>query len=150
MMRADQLIEQYSMAPHEEQGLYIERHFPFAGTGRAPSGHIYYYVAPGEHTDFHRIDCDEYWIYSAGETLELWVIGLDGTLSVKRCGAEAGAEPCVRFAAGEIFASRLPADAPDGSFVTCVTVPRFTYEGFELFEKEKMCTLYPETATFWE
>ena len=147
-MRAEELISRYSMEAHQEHGLFIENHYFHEG-GRAASGSIYYYVAPGERTEFHRIDCDEYWCFNAGTTLELWVIGLDGKLEIKRCGNDGG-EPCVRFAAGEIFASRLPEDAPDGAFITCITVPRFTYEGFEMIDKAHMTETYPETADFWK
>ena len=38
----------------------------------------------------------------------------------------------------------------NGAFITCITVPRFTYEGFELIEKEKMLELYPKSRDFWK
>ena len=53
------------------------------------------------------------------------------------------------FQKGEIFASRLSKESVDGSFITCITVPRFTYEGFELIGKERMIEMHPEAATFW-
>lgn len=37
----------------------------------------------------------------------------------------------------------------NGTFVTCITVPRFTYDGFEIIEREKMLEMYPESAEFW-
>lgn len=149
-MRAEQLIERYGMENHVENGLYIERHYVSKGSARPASGSIYYYVKPGERTQFHKIDCDEYWIFNAGATLELWVIGLDGKLEIKNCGIEEGAEPTIRLAAGEIFASRLQADASDGTFITCITVPRFTYDGFQMYEKEEITKTYPDTQKFWE
>lgn len=147
---AEELISRYNADPHIENGQFIECHYPAEGDIRPASGSIYYYVKPGERTQFHKIDCDEYWSYNAGSTLELWVIGLDGKLRIKHCGITEGAEPTVRFAAGEIFASRLHEDAPDGSFVTCITVPRFTYDGFQMLQKEEITRLYPETAEFWQ
>ncbi len=45
---------------------------------------------------------------------------------------------------------KLLEDAPDGSFVTCITVPRFTYDGFQMLQKEEITRLYPETAEFWQ
>lgn len=49
------------------------------------SGSIYYFVAPGEITEFHRIDCDEYWCYNAGSPLEVWSVK-DGVLKKMVCG----------------------------------------------------------------
>lgn len=149
-IKADELIRRYDADRHVENGMFIERHYPADGSVRPASGSIYYYVKPGERTLFHKIDCDEYWSYNAGSTLELWVIGLDGSLRIMHCGITEGAEPTIRLAAGEIFASRLDDDAPDGAFVTCITVPRFSYKGFQMLSKEEMTRLYPDTAEFWE
>ena len=147
--KAKDLIKRYSMQQHIENGAFIERHYACDTTGRASSGSIYYYVSPCERTEFHRIDCDEYWCYNAGDDLELWSFDKDGVLHRQLLGTGEGAEPVAYFARGEIFASRLPAKCTDGTFVTCITVPRFSYDGFELIEKEKMIEMYPESALFW-
>ena len=149
-MKASELIKQYTMEPHLENGAFIERHYKHDQPGRAESGSIYYYVAPGETTEFHRIDCDEYWCYNAGSTIEIWSIDSDGVLHKHFLGMTEGAEPLVFFKRGEIFASRLSKDSEDGTFITCITVPRFTYDGFELFEKEKMIEMYPEVKSFYQ
>ena len=148
-MRADELIQNYSMEEHVEHGLFIERHYESVGSARPASGSIYYYVAPGERTEFHRIDCDEYWCYNAGSCLELWVVRGNGRPERLTCGPGPGAEPCIRLARGDIFAARLPASAEDGAFITCITVPRFSYQGFELLDKALMLTEHPETEPFW-
>lgn len=136
------------MENHPENGIFIERHYPSVAPGRPESGSIYYYVAPGEITEFHRIDCDEYWCYNAGSPLEVWSVK-DGVLKKMVCGISENAEPVLFLQRGELFASRLPKDAPDGTFITCITVPRFTYEGFEMFTREQMMELCPETGDFW-
>lgn len=150
MKQIEDFLKRYNFTDHIENGRFIEFHYPHTGSDRAESGSIYYYVAPGEKTEFHRIDCDEYWCFNAGDTIELWVVGLDGKLSVKKLGMGEDAEPTVRFAKGEIFASKLGNDSKDGCLITCITVPRFTYDGFELFERERMEKEYPETTKFWE
>lgn len=148
-MRADKLIQRYSMEKHPEHGLFIEKHYDDESGKRPSSGSIFYYVAPGERTEFHRIDCDEYWCHNAGSSLELWVIDREGRLSRRMCGTDGEAEPFVRFAAGEIFAAKLPAEADDGAFVTCITVPRFTYGGFEIFSREQIAGMCPAADEFW-
>lgn len=150
MSKIREFLKEHNFENHIENGLFIENHYTHSGDGRAASGSMYYYVAPGEKTEFHRIDCDEYWSYNAGDNIELWVVGLDGKLSVKMLGLGDGAEPTIRFAAGEIFASRIKPDAKEGCLITCITVPRFTYDGFELFEKKRITQEYPETKAFWE
>lgn len=40
--------------------------------------------------------------------------------------------------------------APDGSLITCITVPRFSYEGFEMFSREQMEEMNPEIKAFWK
>lgn len=149
-MRADELIKRYPVDPHAENGVFIERHYESDKPGRADSGSIYYYVAPGEITKFHRIDCDEYWCFNAGSDIEVWSFTEEGVLKKHTLGISEHAEPVVFFRRGEIFASRLSKNSDDGSFITCITVPRFTYEGFEIFEKERMIKLYPESSDFWE
>lgn len=133
-----------------ENGAYIEKHYLSDKPGRPDSGSIYYYVAPGEITQFHRIDCDEYWCHNAGADIEIWSFTPEGVLRKCVLGTSGSAEPFVFFRRGEIFASRLPAQSSDGAFITCITVPRFTYEGLEVIEKEEMLERYPQSSDFWE
>ncbi len=146
-MKAMELMKRYSMEEHIENGSFIERHFESREEGRPSSGSIYYYVAPGEKTGFHRIDCDEYWVHVEGSTLDLCIIYADGEVCIRHLGTEEETEPFIYFPKGCIFASRNR-HMDDGAFVTCITVPRFTYEGFELFEDDAILEKYPETADF--
>lgn len=147
--RIQELIRKYGMQPHEENGCYAEQHFPYAGDGRAPSGSSYFYVPAGESTQFHRIDCDEYWCYHGGDCLEVWIIDPTGHLEVKKLGLGEDAEPMLYFPQGSIFGSRNLSMAGEGTFFTCITVPRFSYEGFELVDQEEVIRLCPETKAFW-
>ncbi len=149
-IKAEDLVKKYNMQKHEENGMFIECNEDNNKNIRPSSGFIYYYVSPGEKTEFHKIDCDEYWSYNAGSAIELWVIDTNGKLNIKYCGIENNAEPTVLFKKGEIFASRLSKDAKDGSFITYITVPRFSYDGFEIIEKERIIEEYPEVKEFWD
>lgn len=148
-MKANELMKKYGMKPHEENGSYVEKHYFHEHSDRPASGSIYYYIAPGEVTKFHRIDCDEYWCHNAGSDVEIWAFTPDGVLKKHILGTSDKAEPFVYFKKGEIFASRLGKDADDGAFITCITVPRFSYGGFEVIEREEMTALYPESYGFW-
>lgn len=149
MMTAKKLAERYAMGAHIENGLFVERHYEHTGAGRADSGLIYYYVAPGERTEFHMIDCDEYWCYACGMPIEVWQIDESGRLTVSRLGVEDGCEPVLYLKKGVIFASKLDESAADGTFLSCITVPRFTYEGFRMLTKEDVAELCPEAEGFF-
>ena len=147
---ARSLASRYAMAAHQENGTFLETHYVSNNGGRAASGSMYYYLAPGEKSQFHRIDCDEYWCFNAGDPLELWIISRDGQLTRRGFGCAPGCEPTIRLAQGDIFAAKHGEIAEDGTFLTCITVPRFTYDGFELFDREKICRDYPAAAAFFE
>lgn len=146
-MKAIEIMKRYSMEDHIENGSFIERHYESREEGRPSSGSIYYYVAAGEKTNFHRIDCDEYWNHVEGGVLEICTIYEDGNVEISRLGTDEGCEPMIYFPKGCIFASKSIAE-DDGTFVTCITVPRFTYDGFEMFDDEDILEKYPEIEKF--
>ncbi|MBQ3574879.1 MAG: cupin domain-containing protein [Clostridia bacterium] len=149
-MRADELAVRFQMEPHVEGGSFIELNDPVPeGMGRAPSGVIYYHLGSGEFSDFHVLDSDEYWLWHAGSTLELWLVDEDGGMCVRRLGIEDGAEPCILVKAGVIFGARHIAGAADGCFVSCVTSPRFSYEHYRILPKAEMIEKYPASEAFF-
>lgn len=148
-MRIPELLKKYGMKPHEENGSYSECHYPYDGPGRAPSGSSRFYIGPGENTRFHQIDCDEYWCWHAGSSLEVWVIDGTGRLEIRKFGIGPDAEPTLYFPKGVIFGSRNRDRDGEGTFFSCITVPRFSYQGFRLTEKAEVIGLCPEAAAFW-
>ena len=150
-MRADELMARFQLEPHVEGGSFREldageERFP----GRAPSGVIYYYLGPQEHSEFHLLDSDEYWLWHAGSSLEIWTVDGDGELRTTRLGLNEGEEPCVLLHAGVIFGARhIPGTSDDGTLVSCVTVPRFSYEHYRILPREEMLEKYPGSAAFY-
>lgn len=147
-MRADDLRKQFDMQGHEENGMYMECHYVYNGTGRAASGSSLFYTAAGEKTKFHRIDCDEYWCYNAGSDIEVWLIDQKGKLTIQMLGMGKDAMPVVFIPKGTIFASKHQDLVDDGTFFTCITIPRFDYRGFELLEDEDVFAICPEAKEF--
>lgn len=147
-MTAEELAKRFDMQIHAENGSFCECHYIHEGEGRARSGSIYYYVGPTERTKFHRIDCDEYWNFVAGTTLLVYLLQEDGSSTMRKLGVEAGAEPLIYVPKGTIFASKHACPTTEGTFITCITVPRFTYDGFTLISDEDMLAKYPQVATF--
>ena len=148
-MTAEELMRRFSMEAHIENGSFIERHYASDGSTRAASGSIYYYVAPDERTEFHKIDCDEYWCYAKGSPLDVWLVREDGGVSVHKLGVEDGCEPLLYVPKGVIFASKHAERFTEGTFLSCITVPRFCYEGFTMLKKEEMLQKYPAVSGFY-
>lgn len=148
-MDIKKMIEKYNMKPHEENGAYAECHYPHEGTERAASGSSCFYTGPGEKTLFHRIDCDEYWCFHAGSDLEVWMIDPDGTLTIKTFGLGKDADPVIYFPKGMIFGSRNLDLQGEGTFFSCITVPRFDYQGFEILEEEEVLKICPSANVFF-
>ncbi len=149
-MTPEELKEYFGLAPHAENGAFSEQHYGHFFSGRASSGSIFYYVGPEEITEFHRIDCDEYWCYSEGVPLDVWLISEDGKITVKKLGTDKGCEPFVYVPKGTLFASRHSGKADCGTFLVCITVPRFDPSGFELISKEELLEKHPEAAEFYK
>lgn len=149
-MKADELIKYFPMEKHVENGLFLVNNPPCDSHERQPSGCMYFYYYPNSDSKFHRLDCNEYWIYSAGAVLEMWLISPNGKLEVKKLGAEAGAQPTILVEAGTIFAGRHKKMVDDGTFLTNITVPRYSDDGFEIISKEDVIKLCPEAEAFWE
>ena len=145
------LLERFKLDPHVEGGAFRELyHASGKAADRLDSGVIYYALGPGETSDFHVLDSDEYWLYHAGSTLELWSVNEDGSMRIDRLGIEEGAEPCVVMRKHTIFGARHAVDDENaGILVSCVTVPEFTYENYRILPKEEMLEKYPASRAFF-
>ena len=144
-------IARFGMEPHVEGGYFrlLDDHEATAND-RHSSGVIYYALTPGEHADFHALDCDEYWLYHAGSTLEVWIYDRQGQLRIERLGLTEDAQPCVLVRAGELFGARSAAGAEETTLLSCVTVPQFTYDNYRLLRREEMLKEHPDAAPFFD
>ena len=149
---AKNLSKRYQMDPHEEGGSFVDLKAERVAGTRDASGAIYYYLPPDQVADFHVIDCDEYWAFVAGDTLELWIVSPDGKLSAELLGVEASADPLVFVPAGCMFAARAhDAEAQrEGTFLSCITVPRFSYDGWRLVKRDELEALCPAALAFYQ
>ena len=151
MMKIKDIVGRFGLEPHVEGGAFRELYRDGQrGEGRADSGVIYYYLGPEEHADFHVLDSDEYWLYHGGADLEIWSVQPDGAMRVETLGLSEGAQPCVLVKGGVIFGARHPAGAQDGTLVSCVTVPEFSYERYRILSREEMLAAYPAVKDFWK
>jgi len=133
---AAEIIARLKLHPHPEGGHYREtfRDTRVDTAGRALSTAIYFLLARGERSHWHRIDAVEIWHYHAGSALTLQISDDGGQRSV-RLGAD--------LANGEVPQAIVPAGAwqaaettGDWTLVGCTVAPGFDFAKFELAPKK--------------
>jgi uncharacterized protein len=135
-LSAAEVIRLLDLRPHPEGGHYRQtfRDPREDAEGRALSTAIYFLLAAGERSHWHRIDAVEIWHWHACAALALQIAGSDGVATV-RLGAD--------LSAGE----RPQAVVPKGAWqaaesrgawtlVGCTVAPGFEFSGFELAPKD--------------
>jgi predicted cupin superfamily sugar epimerase len=132
---AADIIARLQLQPHPEGGHYREtfRDQRCDAQGRAFSTAIYFLLARGERSHWHRIDTVEVWHCYAGSALILQIADDSGRRRIK-LGAD--------FAAGEVPQAIVPAHAwqaaestGDWTLVGCTVAPGFDFATFELAPK---------------
>ena len=130
------IIARLELKPHPEGGHYREtfRDKRVDANGRSFSTAIYFLLARGERSHWHRIDAVEIWHYYAGSALSLQMADDRGKRGV-RLGPD--------LAAGEVPQAIVPAQAwqsaestGDWTLVGCTVAPGFDFAKFELAPKE--------------
>jgi hypothetical protein len=132
---AAEIIARLELKPHPEGGHYREtfRDRRADANGRSLSTAIYFLLAQGERSHWHRIDAAEVWHYYAGSALALHIADERGQHSV-RLGPD--------LAAGEVPQAVVPAQAWQAAestggwtLVGCTVAPGFDFAKFELANK---------------
>ena len=129
------IIARLDLRPHPEGGHYREtfRDSDCDADGRARSTAIYFLLARGERSHWHRVDAVEIWHYHAGDPLTLKIAEGRGTRSIM-IGDD--------VAAGQVPQAIVPARAwqaaestGDWTLVGCTVAPGFEFAKFELAPK---------------
>lgn len=129
---AEEIIRRLGLAPHPEGGHFRETWRDGDGpAGRAHSTAIYYLLAAGEISAWHRVDAAEIWHFYAGDPLELG-ISADG-----RAGEVVVLGPDI--AAGQRPQAVVPPHAWQSAkslgawtLAGCTVAPGFDFAGFEM------------------
>ncbi len=133
---AAEIIARLDLKPHPEGGHYREtfRDSRRDVDGRSASTAIYFLLARGERSHWHRIDAAEVWHYYAGSALNLQIADDVGQRRI-RLGPD--------LAAGEVPQTIVPAQAwqaaestGDWTLVGCTVAPGFDFAKFELAEPD--------------
>lgn len=133
MKEARRIIETLGLAPHPEGGWYRETWRAEAATDGARSGGtaIHFLLEAGQRSHWHRVDADELWLWHAGSPLDVLVEEEGGEIRTVALGGDAtrGYAPQVLVPANRWQST----EARSGwALVSCVVVPGFRFEGFEL------------------
>jgi predicted cupin superfamily sugar epimerase len=135
-LSAIDVIKLLGLRPHPEGGHFREMfRDPQNGTGeRAASTAIYYLLARGERSHWHRVDAAEVWHFYGGDSLSLQV-ARDGQTIIHVLGNDlaAGARPQIVVPAG-VWQSAQSLGA--WTLVGCTVAPGFEFSGFEMAPKD--------------
>ena len=130
---AADIITRLELKPHPEGGHYRETFRDPRGdaNGRAYSTAIYFLLARGERSQWHRIDVPEIWHYYAGSALDLRIANDGCPEHTVRLGPD--------ILAGERPQAIVPANAwqaaettGDWTLIGCTVAPGFEFAQFEL------------------
>jgi predicted cupin superfamily sugar epimerase len=130
-LTAPDVIRLLALEPHPEGGHFREtfRDARQIG-GRAASTAIYFLLARGKRSHWHRIDAVEIWHWYAGAPLTLEIAGT-GRIECLKLGSD--------LAAGEYPQAIVPAQAwqaaqslGDWTLCGCTVAPAFDFKAFEL------------------
>jgi predicted cupin superfamily sugar epimerase len=129
-MTAQDIIQHLKLAPHPEGGYYRET-WRAGNDGRATGTCIYFLLAEGQSSHWHRVDATEIWLYHAGAPLVL-------SLSETEAGPATDhfLTPDLAQGAPQIIVpeNHWQAARTTGDFtlVSCTVSPGFDFDGFTL------------------
>ncbi|MEW6672991.1 MAG: cupin domain-containing protein [Thermodesulfobacteriota bacterium] len=131
-MNGHQLIDRYRLIPHPEGGCYREVYrsgqtllSPAAGKARSALTHIYFLLAAGQVSRFHKVIHDEVWNFYEGDPLKL--IQYDGVKVTEVIIGVAGGD-FVSVVKGGVFQAAESTGA--FSLAGCTVAPGFEFEDF--------------------
>ncbi|MEM1232716.1 MAG: cupin domain-containing protein [Pseudomonadota bacterium] len=130
-MTADELISLLDLSPHPEGGWYRQTWFEQPPEGRPSGTSIYFLLANGGASHWHRVDATEIWHYYAGAPLILSLAASSsGPAQDHILGADLPDErPQIIVPKGHWQAARTTGDY---TLVGCTVSPGFQFDGFEL------------------
>lgn len=141
------LIADYRLAPHPEGGWYretyrsAERVTTSRGTTRSAVTSIYFLLAHGAFSAFHKLASDEMWHFYCGDPVTIEQIEPSGTHQRRVLGE--GNAMQIAIPAGVHFAAHV--DAIEGyALMGCDVSPGFEFADFHLTTRAMLTAAYPQ------
>jgi predicted cupin superfamily sugar epimerase len=146
-LTAEQLILKYALKPHPEGGWYREVYRSSRSVGtpagypgeRSPLTVIYFLLAAGDFSAFHRVRSEEAWVHLAGAPLELVVLEEEALVHLLGRPGETE-EPLAVVPPEALQAARTLGDF---TLVSCLVAPGFDFADFEIPSREDLLRRYP-------
>jgi uncharacterized protein len=136
-LTAADIIRALDLNPHPEGGHFGEtfRDGRTMEGGRAASTAIYFLLARGERSHWHRVDAVEVWHWYAGAPLALEILQTPGRVErvMLGCDLNSGERPQAVVPAHVWQAAQ---SLGDWTLVGCTVAPGFEFGGFELAPKD--------------
>ena len=131
-MTADEIIETLGLQPHPEGGHYRET-WAADNAGRPSGTCIYFLLAEGERSHWHKVDATEIWLWHSGAPLVLSLSATDaGPAEDHILGPDlAAARPQIIVPEHHWQAAY---SLGDYTLVSCTVSPGFQFDGFTLSE----------------
>ena len=134
MLSAGDIIKKLDLKPHPERGHFREtfRDTRTIEGGRAASTAIYFLLARGERSHWHRIDAAEVWHFYAGAPLVLEMAASEkGPIRRMKLGPDLamGERPQGVVPAGHWQAAE---SLGDWTLIGCTVAPGFEFAAFEM------------------
>lgn len=132
-MTAQDIITRLNLAPHPEGGHYRQTWIA-KNDGRATGTCIYFLLAKGESSRWHKVDATEIWLYHAGDPLILSMAASDhGPAKDHLLTPDlTKGEPQLIVPVNHWQAARSTGEF---TLVSCTVSPGFTFDGFVMADE---------------
>lgn len=143
MISTIDLIKQLELEPHPEGGYYKRTAF-----SETPSySSILFMLVKNNFSAFHRLEADEQWNWYAGDDIIIHEIDTKGKYTkTVLSGKPESLKLQYIVKPGHWFASECSGES-GFALCGCTVIPAFTFEKFELAERNKLLSLYPQHAS---
>ncbi len=143
-MNAENVIDKLALQPHPEGG-YYRQVYGNDDNGKKKISTIYYMLRNEEFSAFHALhNVVEIWYYHAGMPLNIYVISPDGALTTHCLSADDEMQVVIEpehWFAAEILSKN------GFALVSCAVAPAFSFDNFELGQKEDLLQKFPQHKT---
>ena len=147
ILNSSHWINELGLSKHPEGGYFREIYrSPRNRNNRALVTSIYYLLDGNDFSSFHKIDADEIWHFYYGSTLTLFIINeRNSRLTRKVLGNNYKKKENFEIVIeSHNWLAAQVNNKLSYSLVGCTVAPGFEFEDFELGQRDKLLSLFPE------